>query len=84
MGIEKSPPIAPPEAPLCKGGWILRSKSLGDCNLTIPPSRLRRATSLCTREAKKNRHPIGWRFCCLQLALDGSLGCYQQKGETIV
>jgi hypothetical protein len=42
-------------APLCKGGWqksLISDWGIVLCRyLTIPPSRLRRATSLCTREA---------------------------------
>ena len=41
--------------PLCKGGWqksLISDWGIVLCRyLTIPPSRLRRATSLCTREA---------------------------------
>ena len=45
----------PDKAPLCKGGW--QKSLISDWGIvlyrypTIPPSRLRRAISLCTREA---------------------------------
>ena len=43
------------KAPLCKGGWqksLISDWGIVLCRYaTIPPSRLRRATSLCTREA---------------------------------
>jgi len=47
--------ICPSKAPLCKGGWqnslIFGWGIVTHRYITIPPSRLCRATSLCTREA---------------------------------
>ena len=53
--------VAAPKGPLVQRGLAARKRRLGDCDLaraststrqaTIPPSRLRRATSLYTREA---------------------------------